>query len=53
MSAGIVRRLTVLGRELEGPQYVGTARTVHLRDRLQHTAVRASLPAVHPPELPT
>ncbi|MGW7304707.1 hypothetical protein ACWGI1_03915 [Streptomyces sp. NPDC054835] len=53
MSASIVRRLTVLGRELEGPQYGGAAQAVHLRDRLQHTAVRASLPAAHPPELPT
>ncbi|MFF6903956.1 helix-turn-helix domain-containing protein [Streptomyces hydrogenans] len=53
MSASIVRRLTILGRELEGPQYGGAAQAVHLRDRLQHTAVRASLPAAHPPELPT
>ncbi|MEU7293856.1 XRE family transcriptional regulator [Streptomyces exfoliatus] len=53
MSASIVRRLTVLGRELEGPQYGGAAQAVHLRERLQHTAVRASLPAAHPPELPT
>ncbi|MEU3426790.1 helix-turn-helix domain-containing protein [Streptomyces gardneri] len=53
MSASIVRRLIVLGRELEGPQYGGAAKAVHLRDRLQHTAVRASLPAAHPPELPT
>ncbi|MFF9338346.1 multiprotein-bridging factor 1 family protein [Streptomyces sp. NPDC014773] len=53
MSASIVRRLIVLGRELERPQYRGAAQAVHLRDRLQHTAVRASLPAAHPPELPT
>ncbi|MET9916497.1 hypothetical protein ABZZ04_05360 [Streptomyces sp. NPDC006435] len=53
MSASIVRRLTVLGMELEGPQYGGAAQAVHLRERLQHTAVRASLPAAHPPELPT
>ncbi|MFD5219359.1 helix-turn-helix domain-containing protein [Streptomyces tendae] len=53
MSASIVRRLTVLGRKLGGPQYGGAAQTVHLRDRLQHTVVRASLPPAHPPELPT
>ncbi|MFJ3822338.1 helix-turn-helix domain-containing protein [Streptomyces nodosus] len=53
MSASIVRRLTVLGRELGGPQYGGAAQAVHLRDRLQHTVVRASLPAAHTPELPT
>ncbi|WP_351233760.1 XRE family transcriptional regulator [Streptomyces sp. NPDC002133] len=53
MSASIVRRLIVLGRELGGPQYGGAARAAHLRDRLQHTAVRAYLPASHPPELPT
>ncbi|MFJ4515586.1 helix-turn-helix domain-containing protein [Streptomyces sp. NPDC088816] len=53
MSASIVRRLTVLGRELGGPQYGGAAQAVHLRDRLQHTVVRASLPAAHPSELPT
>ncbi|MFE9170476.1 helix-turn-helix domain-containing protein [Streptomyces kebangsaanensis] len=53
MSASIVRRLTALGRELGGPQYGGAAQTVHLRERLQHTAARASLPAAHPPELPT
>lgn len=53
MSASIVRRLTVLGRELGGPQYGGAAQAVHLRDRIQHTVVRASLPAAHPPELPT
>ncbi|MFJ3901021.1 XRE family transcriptional regulator [Streptomyces sp. NPDC090025] len=53
MSASIVRRLTVLGRELEGQQYGGAAQAAHLRERLQHTAVRVSLPAAHPPELPT
>ncbi|MGW2894094.1 helix-turn-helix domain-containing protein [Streptomyces sp. NPDC001212] len=53
MSASIVRRLTVLGRELEGPQYGGAAQAGHLRDRLQHTSARASLPAAHPSELPT
>ncbi|MEU3895614.1 helix-turn-helix transcriptional regulator [Streptomyces sp. NPDC045251] len=53
MSASIVRRLTALGRELGAPQYGGAAQAVHLRERLQHTAVRASLPAAHPPELPT
>ncbi|MFE3324252.1 hypothetical protein [Streptomyces sp. NPDC059176] len=53
MSASIVRRLTVLGRELGGPQYGEAGRAVHLRDRLQHTVVRASLPAAHLPELPT
>ncbi|MGW3556287.1 XRE family transcriptional regulator [Streptomyces sp. NPDC000963] len=53
MSASIVRRLISLGRELKGPQYGGAAQAVHLRERLQHTAVRASLPAVHPTELPT
>ncbi|WP_435173000.1 XRE family transcriptional regulator [Actinacidiphila sp. bgisy145] len=53
MSASIVRRLTLLGRELGGPQYGKAAQAVHLRDRLQHTVVRASLAAAHPPELPT
>ncbi|MFJ5682939.1 helix-turn-helix domain-containing protein [Streptomyces sp. NPDC093099] len=53
MSASIVRRLIVLGRELEGPQYGGAAQAVHLRERLQHTAVLAASPAAHPPELPT
>ncbi|MFF8322001.1 helix-turn-helix domain-containing protein [Streptomyces bobili] len=53
MSASIVRRLTALGRELGGPQYGGAAQAVHLRERLQHTAVRASPPVAHPPELPT
>ncbi|MER8046492.1 XRE family transcriptional regulator [Streptomyces sp. NPDC094032] len=53
MSASIVHRLTVLGRELEGPQYGGAVQALHLRDRLQHTAVRASQSAAHPPELPT
>ncbi|MGW1887590.1 helix-turn-helix domain-containing protein [Streptomyces sp. NPDC001970] len=53
MSASIVRRLTALGRELGGPQYGEAAQAVHLRERLQHTAVLASLPAAHPPELPT
>lgn len=53
MSASIVRRLTALGRELGGPQYGGATQAVHLRERLQHTAVRASLPAAHPTELPT
>lgn len=53
MSASIVRRLTLLGRELGGSQYGGAAQAVHLRERLQHTAVRASLPAAHPPELST
>lgn len=53
MSASIVRRLTVLGRELGGRPYGGAAQAVHLRDRLQHTVVRASLPAAHSPELPT
>ncbi|MFD4263379.1 helix-turn-helix domain-containing protein [Streptomyces sp. NPDC058534] len=53
MSASIVRRLIVLGRELEEPQYGGAAQAANLRERLQHTAVRASLPAAHPPELPT
>lgn len=42
MSASIVRRLTALGRELGGPQYGGAAQTVHLRERLQHTAVLAA-----------
>ncbi|MEU0280106.1 XRE family transcriptional regulator [Streptomyces sp. NPDC006195] len=53
MSASIMRRLIVLGRELEGPQYGGAAQAVHLRERLQHTAVLAASPAAHPPELPT
>ncbi|WP_411114395.1 helix-turn-helix domain-containing protein [Streptomyces sp. 029-5] len=53
MSASIVRRLIVLGREPEGPQYGGAAQAVHLRERLQHTAVLAASPAAHPPELPT
>ncbi|MFF3497978.1 hypothetical protein [Streptomyces sp. NPDC003247] len=52
MSAGIVRRLIALGRELSGPQYGGAAQAAHLRERLQHTAALAS-PAAHPPELPT
>ncbi|MFG3035948.1 helix-turn-helix domain-containing protein [Streptomyces sp. NPDC048330] len=53
MSASIVRWLIVLGREMNGPQYGGAAQAVNLRERLQHTAVRASLPAAHPPELST
>ena len=53
MSASIVRRLTALGRELGGPQYGGAAQAAHLRERLQHTAVRAALPAAHSRELPT
>jgi transcriptional regulator with XRE-family HTH domain len=53
MSASIVRRLTALGRELSGPQYGGAAQAAHLRERLQHTAVLATSPAAHPPELPT
>ncbi|WP_241740856.1 hypothetical protein [Streptomyces sp. L2] len=53
MSASIVRRLIVLGRELGGPQYGGAAQAVDLRDRLQHTVVRTSLPAAHPSEVPT
>ncbi|MGW7368585.1 hypothetical protein ACWGI8_35470 [Streptomyces sp. NPDC054841] len=53
MSASIVRRLTALGRELGGPQYGGAAQAAHLCERLQHTAVQASLPAADPPELPT
>ncbi|MEU4152461.1 hypothetical protein [Streptomyces sp. NPDC026659] len=42
MSASIVRRITDLGRDLKGPQYVGTAQAAHLRERLQHTAVLAA-----------
>ncbi|GGW33359.1 hypothetical protein GCM10010503_06740 [Streptomyces lucensis JCM 4490] len=53
MSASIVRRLTALGHELSEPQYGGAAQAVHLRERLQHTAVLAAAPAAHPPELPT
>ncbi|MET9822710.1 MULTISPECIES: XRE family transcriptional regulator [Streptomyces] len=64
MSASIVRRLTALGRELGTPQYGGAAQAAHLRERIQHTAVRASLPspaaprawetpAAHTPESPT
>ncbi|MER6707346.1 helix-turn-helix domain-containing protein [Streptomyces fumanus] len=53
MSASIVRRLTALGRELAGPQYGGATQAVHLRERLQHIAVRASSPAARPPESPT
>jgi transcriptional regulator with XRE-family HTH domain len=53
MSASIVRRLTALGRELERPQYGGAAQAVHLRERLQYTAVRAPSPAAHSPESPT
>lgn len=53
MSASIVRRLTALGRELGGPQYGGATQAMHLRERLQHAAVRTSLTAAHPPELPT
>ncbi|MDW4907550.1 XRE family transcriptional regulator [Streptomyces sp. ADMS] len=53
MSASIVRRLTALGQELNGPQYGGAAQAAHLRARLQHTAVRAASPAAHPRELPT
>ncbi|MEU6709403.1 XRE family transcriptional regulator [Streptomyces wuyuanensis] len=53
ISASIVRRLIVLGGELEGSQYGVAAQVVRLRGRLQHTVVRASLPAAHPPELPT
>lgn len=53
MSASIVRRLKALGRELGGPQYGGAAQAVHLRERLQHTAVLAASPAAHSPELST
>ncbi|MDT0341641.1 XRE family transcriptional regulator [Streptomyces litchfieldiae] len=53
MSASIVRRITALGRELGGPQYGGAARAARLRERLQHTAVLAALPAAHSPEPPT
>ncbi|MFJ5221984.1 hypothetical protein [Streptomyces sp. NPDC088400] len=53
VSAGIVRRLTALGPELGGPQYGGAAQTARLRERLQHTAVLAALPAARPPEPPT
>ncbi|MFD8914932.1 hypothetical protein [Streptomyces sp. NPDC059575] len=42
MSASIVRRITDLGRELKGPQYVGTAQATHVRERLQHTAALAA-----------
>ncbi|MGI5437713.1 helix-turn-helix domain-containing protein [Streptomyces shenzhenensis] len=52
MSASIVRRLTALGQELSGSQYRGAAQAVHLRERLQQTAVLAASSA-HPPELPT
>lgn len=53
MSANIVRRLATLGRELGGPQYGRAAQATRLRERLHHTVARASLPAAHPPELPT
>ncbi|MGJ5753413.1 hypothetical protein FB563_1547 [Streptomyces puniciscabiei] len=53
MSASVVRRLTALGQELSGPQYGGAAQAVHLRERLQHTAVLAAAPAARPLELPT
>ncbi|MEU6383093.1 XRE family transcriptional regulator [Streptomyces bauhiniae] len=47
MSASIVRRITDLGRELNGPQYLGTAHAAHLRERLQHTAALAASTAAH------
>ncbi|MFJ1745094.1 XRE family transcriptional regulator [Streptomyces sp. NPDC088116] len=53
MSASVVRRLTALGRESGGPQYGGAAQAARLRERLQHTAVLAALPAARPPEPPT
>ncbi|MEV7680950.1 XRE family transcriptional regulator [Streptomyces sp. NPDC088341] len=53
MSAGIVRRLSALGRELSGPQYGGAALAALLRGRLQRTAVLAVSPAARPPEPPT
>ncbi|MEU6605545.1 hypothetical protein ABZ922_10845 [Streptomyces shenzhenensis] len=53
MSASIVRRLTALGQELSGAPYRGAAQVVHLRERLQHTAVLAASPSAHSPELPT
>ncbi|MFJ9863422.1 hypothetical protein [Streptomyces sp. NPDC101165] len=53
MSASIVRRLTALGGELEGPQYGGVVQAAHRRERLQHTAVLAASTAAHPRELPT
>ncbi|MDI3404586.1 helix-turn-helix domain-containing protein [Streptomyces cavernicola] len=52
LSASIVRRLVDLSRELNGPQYGGAAQATQLRERLQHTAVLAALPAARPPELP-
>ncbi|MGW6058974.1 helix-turn-helix domain-containing protein [Streptomyces sp. NPDC055189] len=50
VSASIVRRLVVLVRELNAPQYGGAAQATQLRERLQHTAVLAARPAT-PPEL--